>query len=454
MTILKRISCYLLAVAVIMAVGVNMGLPVKVSANMINVEMYSDVRTDLMQDSSFDFSSWPSDNVDYSVSVITFAEDVNRNLFVYTYQPSVSCPDCVAINISFVDSSNMSINNSDRLLYEQFSLIPVSRYGVFRKYLVDGLKVKEDYERSYDISSIYRSRVASDDYYDSDVYLRSYKVGLCWTFTGYYNSNDKVLSCHQTEVIAVTDKFDLHMFLTSNMWFMSRYGNDYDIDAYCVVFSTDKSIDKLLEADVFYSYHTYHNQVNGWFNDYGWSDTLTGTAELTYLQTFEYTAGAFGKKYCGDRIMSSTQLLEYLQDNNIELSSEDLSTIADLDWALFYTEFDNIDIDYGMGSSYREYSVVTSETILRLKYVDDGVVYNLGVVDNATQPSVTPNAVGTDTISDAVERSVESITDWWSDLTDRILGYLKTAGIVLLVIVIAWLVVKIISVFIDLFSKK
>ena len=49
---------------------------------------YSDVLTDLRKDSSFQTSNYPQKATDYSLQIIQLAESVNRELFVYVYQPS------------------------------------------------------------------------------------------------------------------------------------------------------------------------------------------------------------------------------------------------------------------------------------------------------------------------------------------------------------------------------
>ena len=51
---------------------------------------YSEVLDDLKKDASFQESNYPERPTDYSLNIIQIAESVNKELFVYVYQPSAA----------------------------------------------------------------------------------------------------------------------------------------------------------------------------------------------------------------------------------------------------------------------------------------------------------------------------------------------------------------------------
>ena len=54
---------------------------------------YTEVLTDLQKDSSFNADNYPTKADDYSLQIIQLAESVNKELFVYVYQPSGKAKD-------------------------------------------------------------------------------------------------------------------------------------------------------------------------------------------------------------------------------------------------------------------------------------------------------------------------------------------------------------------------
>ena len=71
---------------------------------------YSDVLDDLQKDSSFQASYYPERVADYSLQIIQLAESVNRELFVYVYQPSGKSKDLKASSINISTTINDAIS--------------------------------------------------------------------------------------------------------------------------------------------------------------------------------------------------------------------------------------------------------------------------------------------------------------------------------------------------------
>lgn len=340
---------------------------------------YSGVTEDLSKDGTFPFEDYPAKDNDYSLEVVQIAESVNGELFVYVYQPAglVKPMNATSINIS------TAINDS--LHYRNYKLKLLDRQGVFGKYLVEDLTVKNDALRYYDISSIYRKWDSSIDASAGDgnmITEVAYEVGKLYSASTV--DGQVTYECITTETILITDKH-VGYLRYNNGFFLSRFEK---CDSHYVAFSTDHRIDKLLEADV---YFVSQYQMSRHNNSLG-TDTFEAGEEIEHYVTLSYTDeasnpadGLFGKKYEWNRIESVEDFI----------AKEDLtdSTIASLEgkeWVLrFYeTEWKQLYNDW-----YTEWqrTSVKEVSILRLKFETLGKVYNLGVVDNKQTGDAAPD---------------------------------------------------------------
>ena len=105
---------------------------------------------DLKKDTSFNLGNYPTKADDYSLQIIQLAESSDKELFVYVYQPSGKVKDFKASSI------NISTTINDSISYLNYKLELLNSNGVFYKYKVSGLTVKDESVRYYAISSIYR----------------------------------------------------------------------------------------------------------------------------------------------------------------------------------------------------------------------------------------------------------------------------------------------------------
>ena len=108
----------------------------------------SGVIEDLSKDASFNVENYPSAAKDYSLQIIQLAESVDKELFVYVYQPSGDKVRASSINIS------TTIN--DEISFFNYPLKLLNFEGTLFKYKVANFEVKKDPVRYYAISSIYR----------------------------------------------------------------------------------------------------------------------------------------------------------------------------------------------------------------------------------------------------------------------------------------------------------
>ncbi len=353
---------------------------------------YSDVLSDLGKDSSFDKTNYPANATDYSLQVIQLAESVNKELFIYVYQPSGSKVAASSINIS------TTIN--DEISYYNYKLELLNSKDTLFKYKIQGLVVKTDAVRYYAISSIYRPFDESIDTQASGgntITEVNFAVNKQYAF-GTINGKPYV-NCVDIETIVVTDKF---------VGFV-RYQDGFKLylsacDSHFVAFNTDKQMDKLLEADVYYTTQSYASAwvaFSGTSEEFG--DKSDQYAYLKYTDKVEHTGdGWFAGTYKWDRIQTVEDFIANENSETIysgaiidvkystKLTDEAMQELKGKKWVLRFAE-----TDYSMWTgqgSYGTFSTLVGDvTILRLKFETDGITYNLGVIDNKQTGSPDPD---------------------------------------------------------------
>ena len=355
---------------------------------------YSGVMEDLKKDTSFNPENYPTKTDDYSLKIIQLAESVNKELFVYVYQPSGKAKDFKASSI------NISTTINDSISYLNYKLELLNSNGVFYKYKVSGLTVKDESVRYYAISSIYRPFDESIDKQASGgntVTEVNYAVNKQYCF-GEINGKPYV-NCVDIETIVVTDKF---------VGFV-RYPDGFKLyvgacDSHFVAFNTNKPMDKLLEADVYYTTQEYSSS---WAAFVGENETFGNKADnyayLKYTDKVEHTGGGwFAGTYKWDRIQTVDDFIKNEDREQIfsgavidvkissKLTDAALNELKGKKWVLRFTE-----TDYTLWSGQGTYgtfsTIVGDVTILRLKFETDGITYNLGVIDNKQSGSKDPS---------------------------------------------------------------
>lgn len=383
----KRLAVMLLAFVLgISAVITAAQVPVIAKAE--STVTYTNVLEDLQRDSSFSKENYPEKATDYSLQIIQLAESSDKELFVYVYQPSGQLKGLVASSI------NISTTINDAVSYHNYKLELLNADGVFFKYKVSDFVVKDDAVRYYAITSVYRKWDKTIDPAtgnDNTITEVNYNVSKQYAF-GTINGKPYV-NCVDIDTIVVTDKF---------VGFV-RYENGFTLynsacDSHFVAFNTDKPIDKLLEADVYYTTQSYNWN---WTAFVGEKETF-GTKQdnysyLKYTDKVEHTGeGWFAGTYKWDRIQTVDDFISGENRENIfhgavldvkvstKLTDSALNELKGKEWVLRFTETAySFTPDYtGTGSQYSSSTVVGDVTILRLKFETDGITYNLGTIDN------------------------------------------------------------------------
>ena len=354
---------------------------------------YSTVLDDLSKDSSFDVADYPNIDDDYSLQVIQIAESTNKELFVYAYQPAF-CEFATSINISTA---------SNGLEFMNYKLAFLSANATLYKYKVANFPVSEDSTRYYTITSIYRP--FNEDYGDKQpggdntINEVSYAVGKTYTFEG--EGKDVTCSVQDVELINIVDKY---------VGFVRYFGgNSYvfcldSCDSYFVAFSTDKSIDKLLSADIFFKTQKayYEDGLSGSLWDF--YDINTNYAHVTEHDTAFYSSPSStwqGYSYSWSRIQSIQDFFStedfskvykgsaFNQKVTNTLTDSAKKDMQNMQWVLRFYEasYEETRAPYPT----KNFTIVSDVSLLKLTFETVGRVYDLGVVDNKQTGSDKPS---------------------------------------------------------------
>ena len=331
----------------------------------------SGVITDLSQDETFDASKYPIVEDDNSLSVVTLAETTNSELLVYVYQPSAKY---VATSI------NISTAINDSLFYQNYSLDLLDQEGALYKFKVLDFEVKQDALRYYDISSIFRAYDSSiDDQPEGDNTISevAFEVGKLWTASTV--NGEVTFSCLETETIEIIDKYVGFVRYLNGFWLFSE-----SCDSHYVAFSTDKPIDKLMEADLLFISET----GTGSFATGNFTVDKTEEVLLT-LNASEVASndpsGPFGHKYSWNRIDTVSNFV-----SSEDLTEETKASLQNKQWVLRFVETSYTEYN-GLYNPHYDATRISDVTILRLKFETEGQVFNLGVVDNKQSGDMNPD---------------------------------------------------------------
>ena len=383
-TYISAVLAVMLFVIIVLASG---GMVASYAAASVDT-VYSNVLDDLSKDSSFTTNNYPEKAKDYSLQVIQLAESSDKELFVYVYQPSGQTKKLTACSI------NISTTINDEISYINYKLELLNSSGVFFKYKVNGFTVKSDPTRYYSITSIFRP-------FDENLGDKSAEHGNTVTEVNYDVNKQYCFSTLNgkpfvqvvdIETITITDKF---------VGFV-RYKDGFKLyvgacDSHFVAFDSDKPIDRLLEADVYYTSQSYSWSfvpLSGESKTFG--DKQDNYAYLKYTDKVEHSGGGlFAGTYTWDRIETTEQ---FISENDLtqnvysgavinvnvanKITDEGKVALQNKKWVLRFAETSYSVTSGGIGVTIENTTLVGDVTILRLKFEYDGVTYNLGTIDN------------------------------------------------------------------------
>ena len=347
---------------------------------------YSNVLDDLKSDETFKAEDYPQIADDYSLKVIQIAESVNNELFVYVYQPSGNTKGILATSI------NISTTNFKKD-YQNYSLSLIGSEDVFYKYIVNDITLKQDDIRYYEISSIFRSFNDSIDTDTKDengntISEVAYAVGKQYVVSG--TGENITYVCYDLDYVQVTDKYV--GFVRYDGKKRPLFINKYEYcDSHFLAFSTDKQIDKLLEADVYFKHQWSRYMDRSGDTTYG--DVIEDYVYLTDSDMFVYESGVWSyERSCIQRVADFVQseCVENIYEaglisinQKLSLTDEGLNDLKSKQWVLRFYESEYIkNLVVSTGGHNEEKTTVSDVSLLRLKFKSSDKVFNLGVVDN------------------------------------------------------------------------
>lgn len=418
--IAKRITMFFCLLAlVITTMGGELFSAFAVKASAATTYEYTSVYDDLkgvLDPKSFGTVADASDPSYYSIQLLTIAEGEYGELFVYLYQPGGEYAEQRASHISICQDTHPDGDKK----FQVYSLEYINNDLTLYKYRVISFNLKSSSTRYYEISNILRPWIEGVDQgapEDNEISEKGFAVGKQFVFTT--DSDGNVTSVMEdVDYIEITNKFVgfiryKETYLPS---FVGGAGGDDGIDSHFVAFSTDKKIDKLLDADIYYKQRDFDEQGSGFSHSGGWkSEVQTKYKYLDYEQKGVYTpSGFFAEDKIWDRIQKTSDFLKNNyddtskywglfsfpgfdadEDEDIKFTADAKAELSQTEHILFFEETPYVNYsDGGFSSGYYSYHNVFSRIgdvmILRLKFETAGVTYDLGVVDNMQTGSDSP----------------------------------------------------------------
>lgn len=351
---------------------------------------------DLQKDKDFDIEKYPQKPNDYTLQVIQIAESTAGEVFLYVYRPYIGAYDLNATTV------RISITVGENYSPKDYKVTLLNSDGVFQKYVVNDLKVKSYAMRYYDVVAIHRKYISKIDgsigggNTIDEVGFRVEKL-----FTACTVNDTVTYSCEQSNVIEVTDKYvGFVRYLENRYWLGKNL-----IDCHFVAFNADMKIDRLYQADVEWDYQPKKTTTTSISGGAGMPPQNISNTEddgdgghtgktVSYDENVDINTVDFFKweTHSWLRVQTSAEFLESEED----LYPEAVERIEKMQWVLRFTEtpFTVESINFGT-ANVTKFMDISSVTILRLYFITNGEVYNLGVVDNKQTGSGNPdNPVG------------------------------------------------------------
>ena len=382
----------------------------------------TEVLKELSKDEDFDISNYPTINDDYSIDVVQIRENTAKELIVYVYQPSALTKELTASKIAIS-------RTKDTKEYEIYDLEFIEREYTLAKYKVKDIELLTDVIRYYDISAIYRpfdETIDEEPNDDNVINHMAYPVGQYWTLIS--ENGTTTYSMKYEEYIDITLEHNGFLrYETYNGFSGSSPKPNLNgvssltwvtqaVDSHYVCFNTDKQMDELLEARLYF-------KATATSDNYEWNHTpnvynVNLNDDNPYIDVYDFNSfhiegGWLHDDYDFGRILKATDFLisedDVLDESDKEVINNIVSSSKNTAWVLRYYESDyqlHTSGDSSTGTSGLYSVEVTETTILRLKFITDGKVYNLGVIDNISSGDNIPDG---DTKPDLIDKEYE---DW------------------------------------------
>lgn len=388
---MKRISLILALILIASCLGCALpGIAFAASETI-----YSDVLEDLGKDETFDAAQYPEKDED-KMDVIQVAESNAGELFLYVYQPQA--------DKYTASEARISTSIGDNLSPKDYKLTLLSRNGTLSKYIVNDFTVLPDVVRYYVIIQLARPWDNDVDGKPSGNEAKTVPYPIGKQFTACTIDGNVTYTEAHEEVITITDKYVGYLRYLNGFWFFKS-----SCDSHFVAFDTDRQIDKLMEADITYSYQTCYEQ-----KPLG----IVKLGELKENSITLYDTDEAGNKISAFGVQHTWKRIEKVEEfiSKEELNDEDKQNIRNKKWVLRFCETNVTEFH---GSMYKDIdsTKVTEVTILRLKFETNDIQYNLGVIDNKQNGSGKPSNPAEDAVA-GLETAIKRVTDFFNFVGD------------------------------------
>ncbi len=340
-------------------------------------ETSSRVLSDLSKDTSFSAQDYPEDPDDYSLQVIQIAESKDGKLFIYVYQPRDG------LTALHVNMCTVYIEDKPST-YNLYALTFIDSAKTIYKYVVSDFTVKNDAVRHYDIASITRKFIAGTDEEpggDNTVSEKAYPVGQSWTAAN--SANSVQYTMFKQDVIEVASKYVASVQLS-----------DTQTHNHIIAFSAERNIETLYEVEIIYTKQdiTYIVSSSAGLS----SGTVTSqgvqidVTDIIAADHKETVATSDGTKtvYSWDKIQTSAKYCESMNWSSAlpsyNVNAEIYKNVIKHDFVIRFLTTSYRDYSDGQArpTYYRDCTRVLDTCILRLKFSENGKVYNIGAVDD------------------------------------------------------------------------
>ena len=322
---------------------------------------------------------------------------------------------------------------NDSTDFKKYSLKCVSSEGTLKKYLVEDFTVKSDFYRYYSIAEIERPFYRQLDESLGDHTITNYKahaVGQAWCC--YYQDNQLKYEMITLKVVEIEPTISDELFYENGITWGSLVGINSSCVSHYIAFNVvNFDVDNIIDASLVYKSREYRttNVVESGFSPgikdvWNWiwglepssSKTFTAyphgqeyiTKEIDIYQTDVVKSkgkGLLAKTYSWNRIMTGIDFVTQYEDQGGVWAEQNKSIVENSQFVFAFCETDfasSTFIEPGEDLfSTSTYTTIVEGTeiakidILRLKFVADGDVYNLGVVsDTVTSDGIAGGVAG------------------------------------------------------------
>ena len=310
--------------------------------------------------------------------------------------------------------------------FKKYTLKCVSQNGTFKKYLVENFVVSDDFYRYYCISEIERP---FDTLFDEKINdetttdFKAHKIGQAWCC--YYYNNELKYEMVTLDVVEITPTFTGELYYANGITWGSLVGIKSSCVSHYIAFNIENyDVDKIIDASLEYKYRNYRTvhtletgiapTISSWFGKDTEHTTTTYPNGTDYIyqslgiyetDVVEHKGeGLLAKDYSWNRIMTGKAFVKQYEDQGGEWNETIKATVNNSQFVFAFTETDIASSQTSSSTGSDQFSTTTYTTvvegtevakvdILRLKFISNGITYNLGVVSDTTSSDGIPDGV-------------------------------------------------------------